>query len=617
MSEHRKLAAILIADIVGFSRLTGADEEHTLAQVRAIQSDVINPSIAAHSGRLVKRTGDGFLTEFRSVVEAVRCAIGIQETMRDHNAGVAVDRRIDFRMGVHLGDVVEESDGDLMGDGVNVAARLEGLAEPGAICLSEDAYRQVRSRLDLAATDMGETRLKNISDPMRVYALRIGELAPAETAAPVQPVTEKPSIAVLPFTNMSGDQEQEYFVDGMVEDIITALSRFDELFVIARNSTFVYKGRPVEIRQVGRDLGVRYVLEGSVRKAGDRVRITGQLIDAATGAHLWADKFDGRLEDVFDLQDQITASVVGALEPTMRKAEIARARRKPAEHLGAYDLYLKALPHTYIVRPDENLQALDLLERAVALDPNYAPALSHGAWCLVQRLTRGWPAYGDDDRTLAVSWARRALAIGSDDAKAVALGGFALVLLREDYVAGLDAARRSVDINPGSGFVLGMAGCALVFGDAIDEGLALLDRGMDLCRNDPNLFAVLSVAAIGRLFTGEPDRAIDLATRSHVLNPEWDSARWVLITAYAETGRIDEAREIANGLMAHNPGARASTYERVLPIRNAEQRARVVQSLLDAGVPACRCELRELDPSSWTVGKASRLVPPRRPTIVR
>ena len=586
MSEHRKLAAILIADIAGYSRLTGAEEDRTLARVRAIQSDVVSPSIAAHNGRLVKRTGDGFLTEFRSVVEAVRCAIEIQGIMSERNTGIAADRRIDFRMGVHLGDVVEESDGDLMGDGVNVAARLEGLAESGAICLSEDAYRQVRSRLELAVSDLGEIRLKNIPDPMRVYALRIGEAAAPQTPEPAPPVTEKPSIAVLPFTNMSGDPEQEYFVDGMVEDIITALSRFDELFVIARNSTFVYKGRAVEIRQVGRDLGVRYVLEGSVRKAGDRVRITGQLIDAATGAHLWADKFDGRLEDVFDLQDQITASVVGELEPTMRKAEIARARRQPAENLGAYDLYLQALPHTYVVRPDENLQALELLERAVALDANYAPALSHGAWCLVQRLTRGWAAYGDNDRAHAVSWARRALAIGSDDAKAVVLGGFALVLLREDYVAGMDAVRRAVEINPGSGFVLGIAGCALVFGDATDEGLALLDRGMDLCRNDPNLFAILSVAALGRLFTGEPDRAIDLATRSHVLNPEWDSARWVLITAYMETGRAEEARDVARGLLEHNPGARASTYERVLPIRNPERRARVVQSLLDAGVPA-------------------------------
>lgn len=585
MSENRKLAAILIADIVGYSRLTGIDEDRTLSQIRSIYGDVVDPLIATHKGRLVKRTGDGILAEFRSVVEAVRCATGIQEAMRENNVAVAADSRIQFRIGVHLGDIVEESDGDLMGDGVNVAARLEGLAAPGGICVSEDAYRQVRSRLDLAVTDMGETRLKNIAEPMRVYALGVPAANASAAAERVPTVPEKPSIAVLPFTNMSGDAEQEYFVDGMVEDIITALSRFDELFVIARNSTFVYKGYAVEVRQVGHDLGVRYVLEGSVRKAGERVRITGQLVDATTGAHIWADKFDGRLEDVFDLQDQITASVVGELEPTMRKAEIKRALRKPASHLGAYDLYLQALPHIYLVVEDENRKALDLLQRALALDPDYTPALGHGAWCLVQRLTRGWSAYAEDDRAMAVSWARRALAIGSDDAKAVVLGGFALVLLREDYVAGMDAARRAVAINPGSGFVLGMAGCALVFGDAIEEGLELLDRGISICRNDPNLFAILSVAGLGRLFAGEPDMAIELATRSHVLNPEWDSARWVLITAFMENGREPEARALAKELLVRSPDTRVSTYERTLPIRNPDQRARVINCLSGAGVP--------------------------------
>jgi TolB-like protein/class 3 adenylate cyclase len=588
MSGHRKIAAILIADIVGYSRLTSVDEERTLTRVRAIQSDVIDPAIAAHNGRLVKRTGDGALVEFRSVVEAARCAIEIQDAMHERNAGVEDDRRIDFRMGLHLGDVIEEDDGDLMGDGVNIAARLEGLAAPGAVYLSEDAYRQVRSRLDVGVTDIGEKQLKNIAEPLRVYALNVR--APAEpkampTASAPGAAFNKPSIAVLPFTNMSGDAEQEYFVDGMVEDIITALSRFDELSVIARNSTFVYKGRAVEIRQVSRDLGVRYVLEGSVRKAGDRVRITGQLIDAATGVHLWADKFDGRLEDVFELQDQITANVVGALEPTMRKAEIERARRKPAEHMGAYDLYLQALPHIYAIRPDENLQALGLLERAIELDGNYATALAHAAWCLVQRTTRAWPAYGDNDVALAVSWARRALAIGSDDAKAVVLGGFVLVMLRQDYVVGMDAVSRAVEMNPGSGFVNAMAGCALIFGDEIEAGLPLLDRAMSLCPKDPNFFSFLTVAAVGRLFLGEPEGAIELANRSLALNACWDSTYWVLVTSYHTLGRTEEAKIAAKELLAVNPAACTSSYERVLPIRNPQSRAMVIQSLRDTGVP--------------------------------
>src|SRR5262245_45858924 len=320
MTESRKLAAVLAADVVGFSRLTGADEDRTLARLRALRSDLIDPTIAVHKGRVVKRTGDGAIVEFRSVVDAVRCAIEIQNSMIERNAGLPPERRIEFRIGIHLGDVVEESDGDLMGDGVNIAARLEGVAQPGAICLSVDAYRQVKSRLDLAINDLGETKLKNIAEPMHIYSLQFGGAAAAKAtaltgtaalAAPGLSLPDKPSIAVLPVQNMIVDPEQEYFADGTVEDIITELARFRQLFVIARNSSFVYKGRAVDVKQVSRDLGVRYVLEGSVRKAANRIRITAQLIDAQTGVHLWAERFDGGLEDIFDLQDRVTARVVG------------------------------------------------------------------------------------------------------------------------------------------------------------------------------------------------------------------------------------------------------------------------------------------------------------------
>jgi adenylate cyclase len=334
MNETRKIAAILVADVVGYSRLTGADEDRTLARLRALRSDLIDPAIAVHHGRVVNRTGDGALVEFRSVVDAVRCALEVQNGMLERNAGLPPNRRIDFRIGIHLGDVVEESDGDLMGDGVNIAARLEGIAKPGAICLSEDAYRQVKARLSLVVNDLGTTQLKNISDPIRVYSLEVDPAAQAK--APKQSEQEldkpsarltlpdKPSIAVLPFQNMSGDPEQEYFADGIVEEIITALSRFQNLFVIARNSSFTYRGRAVDVKQVSRDLGVRYVLEGSVRKATNRVRITGQLIDATTGAHLWADRFEGTLEDVFDLQDRVTVSVISAIAPKLEQVEIER-----------------------------------------------------------------------------------------------------------------------------------------------------------------------------------------------------------------------------------------------------------------------------------------------------
>jgi adenylate cyclase len=511
MSQQRKLAAILVSDVVGFSRLTGADEDRTLARLRALRSDLIDPTIAVHNGQVVKRTGDGSPVEFHSVVDAVRCAIEVQNAMVERNAGLPPERRIEFRVGIHLGDVVEESDGDLMGDGVNIAARLQTIAQAGAICLLEDAYRQVKSRLDLAISDLGETRLKNIAEPVHVYSLRVGantqvHSAAAEArhrtpehAAGISELFAKPSIAVLPFTNMSGDPEQEYFVDGMVEDIITALSRSNQLFVIARNSTFTYKGRAVDVRQVAKDLGVRYVLEGGARRAGKRVRITGQLIDAATGAHLWADRFDGDLEAVFELQDKITASVVGAIEPTVRKAEIERARRKPVDNLDAYDLYLRALPHVYAMLPDENCREFELLKKAIDLDPNNAPALAHAAWCIEQRLTRGWPGIGDDDKRLAIAFARRALATGSEDAHAVVIAGFVLTMVARDYAAGLDAARRSIEKNPGSGFVNFLAGTATVFAGDPEEALVLLKRAMALGPLDPSFYMYLMIAGRAEL----------------------------------------------------------------------------------------------------------------------
>lgn len=589
MIENRKLAAILVADIVGFSRLIGADEDSTLARLRSLRSDVIDPTIAVHSGRVVKRTGDGALVEFRSVVQAVRCAIEVQDIMAERNIGVPADRRIEFRIGIHLGDVVEEGDGDLMGDGVNIAARLEGIAEAGAICISDDAYRQVRSRLDLTVTDMGEQTLKNIAEPLKVYALNVGTLSRPTSRQPEvsrkPPLRDKPSIAVLPFVNMSVDADQEYFVDGMAEDIITALSKFDQLFVIARNSSFVYKGRSVDITQVGRELGVRYVLEGSVRRAGDRVRITGQLINAETASHLWADKFDGRLEDVFDLQDQITASVVAAIEPTVRKAEIERARSKHPENMDAYDLLLQALPYLYQVHPESNLKALDFLMQAIDLDPEYAPALAHASWGLVQRLTRPWPAFSEDDRGLCIPLAHRALAAGSDDAQTVVLGGFVLTMLREDYLTGLDAVRRAATLNPGSGFVNAMAGCALIFGDDPIAGLKLLDKAMLLGPKDPSFFSHLTVAAFAHLACERPEQGLEFALRSVALNSKWDSTYVVLIAAHTLLDQHEDAKSAAGKLLAMHPEASASRYDRVLPVRNEAFRTMIIESLKRAGVP--------------------------------
>ena len=440
----------LVTDVVGYSRLAAADEERTLARLRALRGDLIDPAVTAHHGRVVKRTGDGFLVEFRSVVDAVRCATEVQDGMMERNGGLQPDRRIEFRVGVHLGDVVEEADGDLMGDGVNIAARLEGICEPGGICLSEDAYRQARDKVKEEFVDLGEQSLKNIARSVRAYAMTSEQAAKFKSAARGTalmqlPLPDKPSIAVLPFQNMSGDPEQDYFADGMVEDIVTGLSRIKWLFVIARNSSFVYKGKAADVRQVGRELGVRYVLEGGVRKAGGRLRITAQLVEAETGAHLWADKFDGALEDVFDLQDQITDRVVGVVEPSVRRSEIERSRPKRSENLDAYDLFLRALPHTHARMPSGARIAIPLLEQALKLDSDYAVAHAHLAWCREWCFTRG--GFDEADKSAALVHARIAIDSDIDDAASLAVAGWVIIVLTKEHEMALSAIERALSLN--------------------------------------------------------------------------------------------------------------------------------------------------------------------------
>ena len=386
MTETRKLAAILAADVVGYSRLASADEDRTLARLRALRSDLIDPTMAVHHGRVVKRTGDGTLVEFRSVVDAVRCAIEVQNGMVERNAGLPAERRIEFRVGIHLGDVVEESDGDLMGDGVNIASRLEGIAKPNGICLSEDAYRQVRARLDLAVNDLGLTQLKNIAEPVRVYSLEVGRPVPAKPAAPL-PQTSAPSsaprlsIIVLPFANIGGDPEQEYFVDGVTESLTTDLSRISGSFVTARNTAFTYKGKPFDVKQIGRELNVRYILEGSVQRGGSRMRVNVQLIDAETGNHLWAERFDKPVADLFDMQDEIVARLASQLGTRMVEAEARRAER--SAHPDSMDLYFQGLVWWNKGQNPENvIQARGFFERALALDPHNVDALAIEAWMM-------------------------------------------------------------------------------------------------------------------------------------------------------------------------------------------------------------------------------------------
>ena len=562
MAETRKLAAILAADVVGYSRLAGADEDRILARLRALRSDLIDPTIAVHHGRVVKRTGDGALVEFRSVVDAVRCAIEVQNAMVERNAGVPEDRRIEFRIGIHLGDVVEESDGDLMGDGVNIAARLEGVAKPGAICLSEDAYRQVKARLDLAVTDLGPTQLKNIAEPIRAYALQVGVAAPPKPAPPPEParlaLPDKPSIAVLPFQNMSDDPKQEYFVDGMVEDIVTGLSRIKWLFVIARNSSFAYKGKAVDIRQVGRELGVRYVLEGGVRKAGNRLRITAQLIEAETGAHLWADRYDGAIEDVFDLQDQITEKVVGVVEPSLQRSEIERSRRKRPENLDAYDLYLQALPHVILLRPEEVRMGAALLEKALKIDPNYAVAHALVARCHEIRFMQG--GFDEDDKIAGLRHADAAIAGGADNSTALAFAAVVISQLSKDHPVALNVIGRALSLNPSSAMAHFMgAQIHALAGDA-PGAITHANRALRLSPFDPMAYLAytsLGAAAIHEARYVEGAEFYARAAQSVLgYGPLYISQA----VALALAGRVEEARYIARRGLDLDPGFRIQTF---------------------------------------------------------
>ena len=456
-SATRRLAAILAADVVGYSRLMEADENGTLERLKAIRAELIDPKIAERHGRIVKTTGDGVLIEFGSVVDALRCATEVQARMAERNAAVSVDPRIELRIGIHQGDIVVE-DGDIFGDGVNVAARLEGLAEPGGICVSARVQEDCTGKLDLAFEDIGEQALKNISRPLRVYRVRadgplpnppprageerVGGAAPAALRTSLA-LPDKPSIAVLPFANMSGDPEQEYFADGMVEEIITALSRIRWLFVIARNSSFTYKGQGVDVKQVGRELGVRYVLEGSVRKGGNRVRITAQLIDALSGTHLWADHFDGSLEDVFDLQDKVAISVAGVIEPALEADEIRRSGRRPTNDLTAYDLYLRALPVLYAFPSKERvLAALAPLEEAISRDPYYGPALALAAVGYARLFDcREAP---EINRRKGIERAQQALQAAGDNPDVLANAAFALSFLGEDIGTQIELVERAL-----------------------------------------------------------------------------------------------------------------------------------------------------------------------------
>jgi TolB-like protein len=578
----RRLTAILAADVAGYSRLTGLDEEGTHARLQDHLRSLVDPKIAEHRGRVVKNTGDGLLAEFSSAVDAVRCALDVQRGMAQRNADVPHEKRIEFRIGINVGDVMIDR-GDIFGDGVNVAARLEAVAEPGGICISEDAYRQVRGKLEFTSEDIGEHKLKNITQPMRVYCVRASTAA--ATARPTLPLPDKPSIAVLPFQNMSGDPEQEYFADGMVEEIITALSRFRQLFVIARNSSFAYRGRAVDVKQVGRELGVRYILEGSVRKAGNHVRITGQLIDANTGAHLWADRFDSGFENIFDLQDRVTASVVGAMTLKLEQAEIERAKRKPTERLDAYDYYLRGLAIPYHRTRDANEEALRLFNKALELDPDFAVACALAAFCYAFRKLNHWMTDPQQEVAEAARLARRAVELGRDDAEALPLAGFVLAYVLGDLDDGVAFVERALRLNPNLATAWGVSGWMKICLGEHNTVIEHVARAMRLSPLDPLLWSWQHFTALSHFFEGRYDNAASWVEATLREQPSYLPGLRLAAASNALAGRPEQAQKFMARLRQLDPALRISNLANIMMPLRPEDFARLKEGLRKAGLP--------------------------------
>ena len=580
MSQTRRLAAIIAADVAGYSRLMGADEEGTLEALKAIRRELSDPKVKEHRGRIVNTTGDGLLIEFSSVVDAVRCAVEVQHAMAERNVDVPPDRRIELRMGINLGDIIKDGR-DIFGDGVNVAARLEALAEPGGICVSRVVRDQVRDKLAFSFEDMGEQQVKNIARPVHVYRVLIDKPASAKA---LLPLPDKPSIAVLPFQNMTGDAEQDYFVDSVVEEIITAISRLPWLFVIARNSSFTYKGRAVDVKQVARELGVRYVLEGSVRKGGNKVRITGQLIDAASGAHIWADRFDGALDDIFELQDQVASGVVGAIEPKLRSAEIERAIRKPTENLGAYDLYLRALAQYWKWTPDGWSEAVDLLRRALDIDPSYATAAGLFAWCRVVEQTRRLVSARERDE--ASRFARLAVEKGNEDPDALWMGGWGMLMLAGEHAAGMSAMERSLALNPNSALASCFFGWAQSYRHQSQRAIEALERARRLSPLDPQPWVFYGGLAHAHFAAGRWGEAIEWADRALHAQPRMTAVVGVKAAACSHLGRAEEARAYVSRYLELRPGSTIGNvggYVRTAV--SPEFRAAYTDGLRKAGMP--------------------------------
>jgi TolB-like protein len=577
--------AILMADVAGYSRLIGTDDEGTLAQLNAHQTELIEPKIKEYRGRIVRTTGDGLLVLYASVVDALRCAVEIQRAMAQRDAQVPPDRRMQFRMGINVGDIIEGT--SIHGDGINVAARLEALSEVGGICVSgrvkEDAHGSL-GRLGIAFEDLGQHKLKNIDHVVHVYRVLLDETA--TKAEPALPLPDRPSIAVLPFQNISDDPGQDYFADGMVEEITTALSRFRDLFVIARNSSFTYKGRNVDAKQIGRELGVRYLVQGSVRKVGNHLRLTGQLIEAGNGMHLWAERFDGTLSDVFALQDQLTTSVVGAIMPRLSRAEFERAKRKPTGSLDAYDYYMRGLSRLYDDSKDGIADAQQLFSKAIDLDLHYARAHATAAMCVEARLRNGLIADLRREVDQAERLARRAAALGGDDAFALASAGFVLARVVGDLDDGAALIDRALILNANYARAWQYSGWIRIWLGEPALGIEHVNRAMRFSPVDPALSSMQTAIGFAHFFLKRDDEASLWAAKALGDRPLFQPALRLSAASNALAGRIETAKEAIARLGLLNPNLRLSNLKaRSAPQRRPEFSLRYEEGMRRAGLP--------------------------------
>jgi TolB-like protein/class 3 adenylate cyclase/predicted Zn-dependent protease len=578
--QHR-LAAIMATDVAGYSQSMQSDEAATLATLNAIRESA-ESQIKKHRGRIANTAGDSVLAEFASAVDAVKCALALQEMLGQQNLRI--------RIGIHLGDVVDKG-GDLFGTAVNIAARLEGIAPPGGIVVSAAVRDAIAGKLAAAFADLGPQTLKNIEGPLRAYAFssKAGAASPgAFRSGEALPLPSKPSIAVLPFDNLSCDREQEYFADGMVEEIITALSRFRGLFVIARNSSFAYKGRAVDVKRIGRELGVRYILEGSVRKAGSRVRISGQLIDTSTGAHLWADRFDGALEDIFDLQDQVTASVVSAIAPKLEQAEIELTKRKPTENLDAYDYYLRGLADAHQWTKESTADALTHFYRAIELDPNFAAAFGMAARVYALRRGGGWWTRNDAEVAEVARLARRAAELGKDDAVALGTAGMGLAQIVGHFDHAKALTDRAIGLNPNLAWAWLFSGWVRVWLGEHEAAIERLGRALRLNPNDPHSYSMYLAMAEAHLFAGRYDEAVSWAQKAVQEKPDFLVAATVAAATYALAGRAEEANRAITQVRQLDPTLRMENLQTVFPVRRImrpDDFAKLAEGLRRAGLP--------------------------------